>query len=203
MEVGRIFQVRQIFHDTGLILSLTLFPKPKLISLCQGFVIPDFVGPGFVRTPRFTNDHPSIGLYTKRLNWTSFSFMTNFSSLPVTDNLIRLYTCPKIASWRSTYITKYYYSLNIDPFIVVEQGRQLSECFTHRRTLLSSSSGPSTEGGWRQTVSNLGQGGSFPLAFPTWTGKINPRTFYQLIVVLLCGICLLWQLTVKLPVLRG
>jgi len=27
--------------------------------------------------------------------------------------------------------------------------------------------GPSTEGGWRQTVSNLGQGESFPLAFPT------------------------------------
>ena len=27
--------------------------------------------------------------------------------------------------------------------------------------------GPSTEGGWRQTVSNLGQGENFPLAFPT------------------------------------
>ena len=62
--------------------------------------------------------------------------------------------------------------------------------------------GPSTEGGWRQTVSNLGQGESSPLAFPTWAGKINPRTFYQLTVALLCGICLLWQLTVTLPVLR-
>jgi len=26
--------------------------------------------------------------------------------------------------------------------------------------------GPSTDGGWRQTVSNLGQGGSFPPSFP-------------------------------------
>jgi len=40
--------------------------------------------------------------------------------------------------------------------------------------------GPSTEGGWRQTVSNLGQGESSPLAFPTWAGKINLWTFYQL-----------------------
>jgi len=39
--------------------------------------------------------------------------------------------------------------------------------------------GPSTEGGWRQIVSKLGQGGSLP---PPCAGKINPRTLYHRVV---------------------
>jgi len=49
--------------------------------------------------------------------------------------------------------------------------------------------GPSTEGGWRHTVSNLGQGESFPLAFPPELGRLTHERFINL-VVLLCGICL-------------
>ena len=58
-----------------------------------------------------------------------------------------------------------------------------------------SSSGPSTEGGWRQTVSKLGQGGKVS---PPWAGKFNPRMLYHTVVNIRLSINQRWFVKPKI-----